>query len=200
MSLVYFDLETAGLTEAHPDIQIAAIAVDDRGEELEAFERKILFDVGAADPEALKMNHYDAAVWERDAVVHAIAVGDFCSFLKRHASFQMTSKHSGNIYSVARLAGYNAVTFDGPRLKAMFARWGMFLPAHPQILCVLQRAQWWFHENPHSPRPKSMKLGDVCRHFGIAIDGAHDALADVRATAALARRLASPRDQEASCA
>lgn len=42
--LVFFDLETAGLNVArHPIIQVAAIAVDERLDVLEAFEAKLLY-------------------------------------------------------------------------------------------------------------------------------------------------------------
>ena len=34
-----------------------------------------------------------------------------------------------------------------------------------------------------------IELGTVCEYFGIAVEGQHDALVDVRLTAALARRL-----------
>ena len=131
-------------------------------------------------------------MWERDAIQESFALGAFSEFLKDHASIEMKAKVTGKPYWVARLAGYNAATFDGPRIKARYEHWGMFLPAHPQVMCVLQRAQWWFAENPNVPKPPTMKLSDVCASFGISADGAHDALADVRMTVRLAQVLASP--------
>ena len=67
MTTVFFDLETGGVTPDHPDIQLAAIAVDSDLNELDSFERKIQFKESDADPEALKLNHYDASIWDSEA-------------------------------------------------------------------------------------------------------------------------------------
>lgn len=184
MSIIYFDLETGGLRDDQPDIQLAAVAVAPDGREMEVFQRRIQFDEAKADPEALKINHYDADLWAKEAVPEAQALAEFSAFMNRYRSIEMVSKRTGQPYSVARLAGYNAATFDGPRLKRMFERHRAFMPAHPQTLCVYQRAIWWFLERGLSLN--NMKLGTVCGHFGIALPDAHDALADVKATAKLA--------------
>jgi DNA polymerase III epsilon subunit-like protein len=189
---VYFDTETGGLTYNHPTIQIAAIAVDENWREVDAFERKLQFDITRADPQALKMNSYAKHVWDREAIPEDQALNDFSAFLKQYAVIEMRSRVTGNPYRVARLAGYNAASFDGPRLKHHYESNGMFLPAHPQVLCVLQRAQWWYAENPQIQKPANLKLGTVCEAFGIEVAGAHDALADVRMTVALAKVLATP--------
>lgn len=186
MSLVFFDLETGGLEPRHPDIQLAAVALAPDWTELEAFQQKIQFGEAKADREALEINHYDPALWSREAQPEALVVAKFAEFLNRHKSVEMISK-AGRTYSVARLAGHNAATFDGPRLRAMFARRSQFLPAHPQVMCTLQRALWYAMET--GTAFKSLKLSALCEHFGIAIDGAHDALADVRMSIALAKRL-----------
>jgi DNA polymerase III epsilon subunit-like protein len=184
MTIVWFDFETGGLTPDKPNIQLAAIAIDTEWKELETFERKLKFDEATADPEALKMNHYDPAVWENEAIPEGIAVADFGAFLKRHRSVDMLSKRTGKPYSVARLAGHNAASFDGPRLQAMFKRHDAFLPAHPQVLCTLQRALWYAIET--GTKFESLKLEALCKHFGIEIPDAHDALVDVRASISLA--------------
>ena len=59
---MFFDLETGGLDDRHPTIQIAAIATE-AFVEVASFEAKISFDPKCADPAALAMNHYDARVW-----------------------------------------------------------------------------------------------------------------------------------------
>jgi len=188
MTTIYFDLETGGIEPRHPSIQLAAIAVDDAtGKELEAFERKLRFDEAAADPEALKMNHYDAEVWKRTAVEPALAASDFARWVKPHSCIEMVSKRTGASYSVAKLSGYNALTFDLPRLRALFGT--QFFPCSYHVRDVLQRAMFWFDEHPDVKKPENLKLGTVCTYFGIPIDGAHEALADVRATAALAQKL-----------
>lgn len=188
MKTVYFDFETGGVLETQPSIQLAAIVVDDAtGNEIDSFERKIKFDPEACDPKALEINHYTAEAW-KDAKLPSRVASEFANFLHPHLCIEMISKRTGAPYYVAKGAGYNSLTFDWPRLKALFAP--SFLPVSYHVRDVLQRAMWWFDEHGDQPRPKDLKLGTVCEYFGIAIDGAHDALVDVRLTAALARRLA----------
>src|SRR5579885_928715 len=192
MSIVYFDTETGGLLPQHPTIQIGAIAVSPDWSEVESFECKILFDEAAADPQALKVNHYDPEVWKRDGVSERRALEDFAAFLNRHRSVDMVSKRTGNPYSVARLAGHNAATFDGPRLFDAFRRQEMFCPAHPQVLCVLQRAMWFAMET--GTALKSLKVEDFARHFGVPVQDAHDALADCRMAIGVARAMADTKE------
>ncbi len=182
---VYFDLETGGVEPSHPTIQLAAIAVDETLTEVGTFESKVKFDEASADPEALRINHYAADAWKNAPTALAVSVR-FSTFIRPFSSVQLISKRTGQPYSVARLAGYNAVTFDGPRLKAMFA--GSFFPCSYQIRDVMQRAFFHFDESGDDP-PKDYKLTTLCEYFGIPTDGAHDALKDVRLTIALARTL-----------
>lgn len=168
MTTVWFDTETGGLTPAHPTIWLAGIAVNPTWTELETFDFKIQFDEATADPEALKMNHYDPAVWAREAVPEDQALTMFAAFLGRHKSIEMISKRTKKPYSVARLAGHNAATFDGPRLKDDFQRYGMFLPAHPLVMCSLQRAMWYAFEN--GTKFENLKLETLARHFGVPVD------------------------------
>jgi len=186
--LVFFDVETGGLDPArHPIIQIAAIAVSGSGEKVEAFERKLQFQEQACDAEALKINHYDREVWARDAVPATRGARDFSGFLERHASIEMFSKRTQRPYSVARLAGHNAASFDGPFVQAWFRRQSIFLPADPRVRCTLQRAIWWFDER--GEEPSNYKLATLCEYFDIPLTEAHDALADVWATVQLAKAL-----------
>lgn len=187
MSIVFFDLETGGVQPEHPDIQLAAVALDYPWDEIETFEAKIQFEEAAADPEALKLNHYDRDLWKLESKPERVVVKEFSEFLNRHRSVEMVSKRTGRPYGVARLAGHNAITFDNPRLQAMFQRHGVFLPAHPQVLCTLQRCLWYAVES--GVKFESLKLGSVCQHFGIPLPEAHDALADVRGSIAIARKL-----------
>lgn len=185
MTTVYFDFETSGLLPSNPNIQLAALAVNEQWEELETYEAKIQFDIAKADPEALKMNHFNTETWKELAIPVPLVVSTFSAFLKRHASIEMVSKRTGAPYSVARLAGHNAATFDGPRLKDMYAR--DFLPAHPQVLDTLQLALWYFlgAEN----KPDSLRLEKLCQWFEIELTNAHDALADVRGSVAIAKAM-----------
>jgi DNA polymerase III epsilon subunit-like protein len=184
--IVFFDLETGGVTNAHPNIQLAAIAVDSAFNELGSFESKIAFNEADADPEALKINHYDPALWA-NAPSEPVVMAKFAKFMEPFKTIQMVSKRTGNPYSVCRLAGHNAATFDGPRLKAAFARLSAFLPAHPIVLDTLQLALWRYQKL--NKQVDSFKLGSLCELLEIPVDNAHDALADVRMTIAVTKKL-----------
>ncbi|MCA1625996.1 MAG: hypothetical protein LC778_19810 [Acidobacteria bacterium] len=143
--IVYFDFETAGLTDNHPNIQLAAIAVDsDTFEELDSFEAKIQFDESKADPEALKINHYSRDVWEREAKTCGHVTYLFCEFLKK-------------------------------------------LPASFHVMDTLHLAFWFSFISGNSP--VDLKLTSCAAWCGISCEEAHDALADVRFSAAVARTI-----------
>lgn len=91
---------------------------------------------------------------------------------------------------VAQLVAHNA-EFDGTFLREWFERLGLFLPASYRVFCTLHRAMWLFHENRSLTQPSDFKLGTLCSYFGISLplQEAHDALADVRATVELYRRM-----------
>lgn len=188
--IVVFDVETGGLDpDRHPIIQFAGVAVDvtDRWKELEALELKIQFDANAADPKALEINRYDPEVWRRDGVLPAVALRRIAEFLRRHATLRKVSARNGAGYEVARLCGHNG-KFDGDFLAATFKRAGVFLPgACYEVLDTLALARWVSMVSP--PGPTDHKLGSLCAWMGIELLDAHDALADVRATCELARRL-----------
>jgi DNA polymerase III epsilon subunit-like protein len=188
VSIVFFDLETGGLLPTSPDIQLAAVAVDSEWNELATFERKIQFDREKADEEALRLNHFDADRWAKEAIKEALAVAQFARFIEPFKSIELVSKRTNRPYSVARLAGHNAATFDGPRIQAMFARHSQFLPSHPQVMCSLQRALWYAVET--GTQFKSLKLSVLCEHFQVPLADAHDALADVRGSIAISRAMA----------
>lgn len=99
----------------------------------------------------------------------------------------MVSKRTGKPYRVAQLAGYNALTFDLPRVRAMFGE--SFFPCSYMVRDVLQRMMFYFDEHPSLWKPENMRLTTVCEYFKIAPDGAHDALTDCRLAAALIRMI-----------
>lgn len=178
--VVHFDFETGGVEPRHPSIQLAAVAWDG-GVELGAFEQKIAFTEADADPAALAMNHYSPAAWV-DAKSHAIVAGKFAAWLKPYCTVQKTSK-AGKPYFVARLAGYNAIAFDAPRLRELFGT--QFLAAEYPVRDVLQRAVFYFDDHATVAPPANLKLATVCAFFGIKTAGAHDALTDARMCAEL---------------
>jgi len=188
--LVFFDLETGGVRFEHPNIQLAAVVIQQHSwREIDHFETKIRFPEHRADPEALKMNHYTREAWA-NAPSPVTVCAAFSHFLKPFRSVEMISKR-GNPYEVARLAGHNAASFDGPRLMRMFKENDEFLPADPRVLCTQQLAMWRFQSEP-GPKPKDFKLTTLCEHFGVPTDGAHDALFDVRLSIELAKAILSP--------
>ncbi len=186
--LVFFDFETGGIEPSKPEIQLAGLAVDSEFKEIDHFESKIAFDESLADPEALKINHYTPEAW-KDAPTSRDVVRRFADFADKYKSVEMISKRTGRPYNVARLAGHNAATFDAPRLRRMFEAVGCFAPFHPIPLDTLQLALWklQFMEK----KPKNFQLSTLCEFFGISCDGAHDALADVRLSAALTKAIVS---------
>jgi DNA polymerase III epsilon subunit-like protein len=194
-TIVFFDTETGGLKPEHPTIQLAAIAVavDDGWHELESFERKIAFDVAKADPEALAMNHFDPAAW-KGAPSERQVVEEFGAFLKRHSSVELVSQRTGRPYKVARIGGHNIAGFDLDRVAAMFKRHGAFFPVDFRTALDTRYGAVWLFEGGAAARepesqPKNFKLTGLAEHFGIPVEGAHEALFDVRLSIALARRI-----------
>jgi len=174
---IFFDSETGGIQPHHPTIQLAAVVIDDSDwSEKASFECKIRFDEATADPEALKINHYTVEAW-KDAIPASACAARFSKFCEPYRSIQMISKRTNNPYSVGKLAGHNAIAFDLPRLRQMFG--DFFFPFSYHVKDTLQRALWFYDEHPEVKRPDSLKLSVLCESFGICIDGAHDALADV---------------------
>jgi DNA polymerase III epsilon subunit-like protein len=192
MRLVFFDLETGGLDpQNHPIIQLAAVAVDDRLQILKEIEIKVEFDLRKADPQALEMNRYSRDVWAAEAYHPLAAEANFSRFLSEFADVEMVSQKSGKLYKVAQLIGHNSDSFDGPFLQAWYKRLRKFLPAAFRTLCTYQKALHHFQDRPHLPRPENFKLEGLCKYFGVELSGAHDALADCRATVGLYRALRS---------
>ncbi len=189
MRLVFFDLETGGTELTRPIIQIGAVAVDDQLNELEAFERKISFNVKDCTPDALALNSYLPREWEIHAVTLREALGDFSRFLTRYADVEMISQRTGRPYWVAQLAGHNAATFDGPMLQRACKIEGIFMPAAFLVLDTLQRAMWFFLERPDLPKPEHRRLSCLAEYFGVKLDDAHDALADARAAVGIHRAM-----------
>lgn len=182
MTTVFFDMETGGLADHAPIIQLAAVAMS-RGREAGAFIANVQFNEADADPEALALNHYDPALWA-NAQPLQFALSGFAAFLGRFPEIRMVSKRTGQPYRVARLAGHNASRFDGPRLFSAARSVDVFIPADLRVLDTCQLALWL---SLRGDPPADYNLGTLCALYGVALTEAHDALADCRATAQLAR-------------
>lgn len=187
--LVFVDVEVAGAEITRPVIQVAAIATGHNVEVLETFEAKLTFDERLADPRSLTRTRYSPAAWAAEARSATAVAHDFARFLRRHARQQPASKNGRGLHT-AQLAAHNA-PFDGPFLKTWFERVGAYFPADYRLLCTLQRAQWLFQEHPEWRRPRDYKLSTLCEYFGVWLPPhqAHTALADVRATVEVYRRM-----------
>src|SRR5262245_12475378 len=188
MFTIFFDTETGGVQPQHPTIQLGAVAIDSHYREVASFSQNIAFNEADADPEALAMNHYTREAWA-DAVAPGVAAARFAAWLRPYCWIERVSK-AGNPYRVARLAGYNALTFDAPRLERMFGT--QFCPWDRRVRDVMQWALWYFdYQESHgfTRRPENMKLSTVAACFDVPVDGAHGALADARICALVAHEL-----------
>lgn len=188
MKLVFFDLETTGLDpKRHEVMQVAASAVDDELRVVDEFEVKANVSWKEAPKDAKHWTRYDRDLWRREAVSPRVAALRFAKFLRKHAT--RTVEFEGKMRRVAQLAAHNAA-FDGPFLRAWGRRMKVEFPAASRVLCTLQRAEWFFVERG-TPRPESLRLLDLCKALGVPFDerSAHEALADVRATVEVYRRL-----------
>ncbi len=183
---VFVDLETGGVEDTNPTIQIAAIAVDD-WQEVASFERKIQFDEHRCEEDALAMNHYDPAVWEAEAVPAPEAFDAFVQFGRQFQSMTLRAKGTGRPYKATRYAGHNVATFDIPRIRRALERLGdPFWGCWWYPLDTYQRAVWHFAEHNIEP-PENYQLAALAEYFGIDAGDAHDALADVRLSAKIAQ-------------
>lgn len=192
MRIVLFDLETGGVEDHHPNIQLAAAAVEVKDATTVhlhgALDLPIQFDEDACDPEALRLNSYNRERWEKEAIPEGDALKRFIGLCRDHSHLTLMSK-KGRPYNVARLGGHNVQTFDVPRLQAMGARHG-----DPFLACcwwypldTYQGTVWHFARAGLEP-PANYQLGTLAKHFDLP-EPTHDAMADLRTTGYLLARL-----------
>ena len=196
MRVVFFDLETGGLDgTVYPITQIGAVVTDENLNEIESYERKVLFREKNADPVALKKNHYDRKVWQAEGRDPREVVLEFTALLDKYRDIKNVSA-KGRQYTSTQLAGHNAAVFDRKFLGDWYKRLGAYCPGDWRVLDTLQLALWWYRVTGR-PRPENFRLETLCEDLGIPMEGAaHDALVDVRATVALAKRLTQKGEVE----
>jgi DNA polymerase III epsilon subunit-like protein len=193
--MIFIDLETGGVEPEDPNIEVAAIAVED-WKEIDSFVRKIQFDETKASAKALRINSYNREVWKKHAVSEEDAVEHLGEFLRKH-SVVWYSKKTGGPYDSGLLSGHNIVQFDAPRLRKMFGTDApRGTPENKYLagdiyrpLDTMQRALWFFLEHPELEKPVDFRLTTLCEYFLLGTEGAHTALADVRLAFRLARTM-----------
>lgn len=183
-SLVFFDLETTGLNSwEHEIMQFAGMAVDlETLRPTDQLTLRIKFDMKRASQEALKINHFDAELWDKTALTPADAKKAILHFLGQYRDVELTSSRTGRPYRVAQLAGYNSEKFDMGFLRTFFGP-NVFVPVRQQSIDVMQTV---LDRRPYAWPPQSLKLQDIyLEMFGKEAWEAmkwHDAEADVMAT------------------
>lgn len=196
--IIFYDLETTGLpNKSNPClpgiIQLAAILYDADGNEVAEYNTRV-------DPEL------DADLWEPGAI-RTTGIGPEDVGRDWPSMFMVAPEFSEFCRQANCLAGYNHVAFDDVVLYNNLVRYGYEknFSWPMRRLDVMNVAKKRYKSLPghmaHAGRagapPKLVVLHEML--FGEKFDGAHDALADVRATARCAFEIAHNEIQELSC-
>jgi len=176
-SLAFIDLETTGLDPArHEIIEIGAIIARPlsragRGPELEVLEEfgwKIKpTRLQTAEPEALRINGYNAADW--------LFALDLAPALK-----SLAEKTAGAI-----MVGQN-VSFDWSFLQAAFNETKIEPRFHYHRIDLISLA---FAKLYHDERAQRFNLSSLAEHFGLKQAEPHTALGDIRLTLEIYKKL-----------
>ena len=154
--IVFFDIEATGLNVLKDRIvQIALIKYTPESSEPEELELMIKPDVPIS-PEAQK--------------VHGISA----EMLEDKPMFAQVAQQLYDFIGEADLAGYNSDRYDIPMLMEEFARVGFELNIDNRNNVDVQKIFYMME-------PRTLKAA-VRLYCGKELEGAHDALADVRAT------------------
>jgi DNA polymerase-3 subunit epsilon len=159
------DVETTGLTSAaHRVLELAIVRTDARGHVLDEWTCRF-------NPQGPVGASHIHGIYERDVATAPL----FADVLP-----EISSRLVG-----AAVGGHN-VRFDLAFLRAEYARAGWSLPFLPS-LCTLEASYRYL------PQLDRRRLTDCCAATGIAIQHAHSALGDARATATLLRSYLDPQ-------
>jgi len=193
MNIVWFDLETTGLSfTADEIIQVAAIATGPapKFKVREKIEIKIKpTEAGVGRLKRLVASGFETVwdeqtwekVWEREPGLQRLA-----NFFKRYADIRTVSK-KGRPYKTCRVAGHNISKFDIPMLFAHGKRYDIFMPVNPIALDTFQMAcaaKILFRVGPDK-----LTIEGLCNYYHIEVGQLHDALADVMMNIEIAREL-----------
>ncbi len=175
--MAFIDLETTGLDPERCEIiEIGAIVArqipragrESKLEVIEEFEFKIKpAHLERAEPEALRVNGYNEGEW--------LFAPDLAQAMKLVVP-KLTD---------AIMVAQN-VTFDWSFLSAAFKQLGIKNPLHYHKLDLISLAFAKLYDNE---RVQRFSLQALAEHFGIKNEKAHTALADVRVTVEIYKKL-----------
>lgn len=156
--IIFFDLETTGTSiDTDRVIQIACIKIDSDGTKT---EKQILINPTIPIPK-------DASD------VHGITD----EIVKDAPKFVNIAKAMYSFFEGCDIAGFNSDNFDVPLLMMEFERVGLTFPDWDCVFVDVLKYERLLHSN---------KLTEVYKRYtGEELDGAHDAMNDVRATLAV---------------
>lgn len=174
--ILFFDTETTGKADFHAKldakwqphiVQMAALVTDDAGNEINSLSTIIRPDGFEIPAEASKI-HGITTERARDVGIPLLPALDvfrfFCLTTNRHVAHN--------------------IDFDRLVLNCEFHRGGMPLMGHEKIFCTMKAMTPICKLTGAYDDWKWPKLIEAHNHaFGVGFDGAHDALADVRACA-----------------
>lgn len=180
--IVFYDLETTGLLNAHRDlpgiIQIAAAKYNNNFKLLDTFNM-------AVDPEI------NANDWEKGAI-RTTGVGPD-QIRDRPTLFTVLPLFAQFMVGTKILAGYNILGFDDIVLDKNLKRYAFdrSFPWPPKRLDVMYVATQHFNQSGKRG-VKRPKLEEIYKETtDKTLDDAHDALADVKATAEVCWKIGS---------
>ncbi|MBN9392999.1 MAG: 3'-5' exonuclease [Chloroflexi bacterium] len=162
--ILFLDLETTGLNPGYQEIsEIGAVLVSQPDwQVITTYEAKVLpSHLETAQPEALLIGHFDAAVWEKEG-----------------RPLKQALEELSEIGQGAILAGFN-VTFDWAFLQAGFNLVELPDPFYYHRYDVMSAAFSMLYGKTEF---KKFSLSECCRYFGVTNTKAHSALADAQAT------------------
>lgn len=193
-TITVYDLETTRPNPVDPQIEIIQFAAATADSETlvlidgTAIDIKIKFDLEKADPESIKVNSYDPDIWAKQAIPQNEAAWKINAYFGGRKTWKRISR-KGKFGTVCKLMGFNNASFDDVVLRRMLDANGIAWPAASlwptgtidvmhmaQSIDMLEGNAWSFYS-----------LSDMCDRYGIDNEDAHDALADVKATLAVAK-------------
>lgn len=183
--ILFFDTETTGffqdsLPTDHPDqpyiVQLAAELSDDEGKPIAGFS--FIVDPGISD---------GVFIPDRASGVHGITNDRAVQF---GVSAEFALSAFTHLYQRADIVCAHNIKFDRGVMEAAIARhYGKVMPLRKTLFCTMEAASPVVNLPPTErmlaagfTKPKPPKLEECIKHFfNEELDGAHDAMIDVRA-------------------